>query len=225
MNKFEIETVRSQKNELINYSYIVINRSSRTCAIIDPSWDMEGIDIILKRLNVQPSTVLLTHSHEDHVNLVHECVRRYNTEVYMSSREIEYYGYHCPNLNRVENMQELQIGNGKVICIETPGHSHGSMCFLVDDEFMFTGDTLFIEGCGTCTTEGADPKELYLSLQKIKSLLHGSVMIYPGHSFGKAPGFTFSYLLKNNIYLQLDNMELFVQFRMRKNQPMSYTYY
>ena len=91
------------------------------------------------------------------------------------------------------------------------------MCYLLKD-CLFTGDTVFIEGCGIAEAQTGAAGRLYNSIQKIKQNVDQTVLIYPGHSFGKAPGYPLSYLLENNIYFLLETEEHFVQFRTRKGQ-------
>ncbi len=83
---------------------------------------------------------------------------------------------------------------------------------------MFTGDTVFTEGCGICEDDGSSAEEMFRSIQRIKSEVSPYVRVYPGHSFGKAPGHTIEDLFQYNIYFQIDKKEYFVKFRTRKNQ-------
>ena len=82
---------------------------------------------------------------------------------------------------------------------------------------LFTGDTIFTEGCGSCSSQGS-ASSMFKTIQNIKNTVDPSVRIYPGHSYGKSPGSTLDYLLKENIYFQIDKENTFINFRMRKNQ-------
>ena len=97
------------------------------------------------------------------------------------------------------------------------------MCFLID-HYLFTGDTLFAEGCGECKDKGANPDDLYHSLQKLKNQIDQDTRIFPGHSFGIPIGRFFSEVNKKNIYLQLESKELFIKYRFRKIKLGSYQY-
>ncbi|WP_268964163.1 MBL fold metallo-hydrolase, partial [Paenibacillus sinensis] len=79
------------------------------------------------------------------------------------------------------------LGDTQITCILTPGHTYGSACYLTSDH-LFTGDTVFIEGCGLCDTVGGDPEQMFHSIQRIKSAINPMVQIFPGHSYGKNPG-------------------------------------
>ena len=80
---------------------------------------------------------------------------------------------------------------------------------------LITGDTLFTEGCGVCHGAGGCPHSMFRTLKMLKDRVDRQAAVYPGHSFGKAPGKTFSYLLENNIYLKIGQEGKFVDFRMR----------
>ena len=200
-----------------NYTYLIVDRCSGMAIVVDPAWELDKIEKILNRTDSRLSTILLTHSHFDHVNLVAPLVKKYNAQVIMSKAEIDYYGFRCNNLNDIDSEMPLSLSQIDVTPLFTPGHSKGSMCYLIDD-FLFSGDTLFIEGCGICVGNGADPKAMFSSLNLLKEKITASTKIYPGHSFGKAPAKPFSYLLKNNIYLQFKECDKFIGYRMRKGQ-------
>ncbi|MWV47397.1 MBL fold metallo-hydrolase [Paenibacillus sp. HJL G12] len=202
---------------IINYNYILVDLQSGRSAIIDPAWNLDLINRVFHEIGTQPDTVLLTHAHHDHVNLVEEMVNRYNVQVYMSKTEIESYGFSAGNLIPVEDGDTIPLGDTRITCLLTPGHTAGSLSFLLKG-CMFTGDTIFIEGCGVCDMPGGSPEQMFHSIQKVKRYVNPSVRIFPGHSFGKDPGYPLSYLLENNIYFLIDELSLFVNFRMRKNQ-------
>lgn len=200
-----------------NYCYIIIDTTTNFTAIIDPAWELTTIEKFLKKINANLVTILLTHSHFDHVNLVKPLLEKYDSQVVMSAKEIDYYKFTCRNLTPIENGDSLKLGNTDIKCLLTPGHTAGSTCFLLSDS-LFTGDTIFTEGCGSCNTAGGNPEEMYSSIQMIKNTVPPDIFIYPGHSFGKTPGHSLSHLLKENIYFHIDKLEHFISFRMRKNQ-------
>lgn len=202
---------------MLNFNYIIVDKTSGQTAIVDPAWDLELIIDTFSRLGVEPDKILLTHSHLDHVNMVRPLVDRFGSQVYMSAKEIDFYNFQCKNLNPVHDFDIINLGQTPICCILTPGHTAGGTCFLLSDS-LFTGDTVFIEGCGVCSTIGGSADLMFESIQKIKKNVEPHIRIYPGHSFGKNPGYPLSYLLKNNIYFVIDVKEHFIKFRMRKNQ-------
>ena len=200
-----------------NYTYLIIIEASREAIIVDPAWELDKIEETLDRTQSNLSTILLTHSHFDHVNLVDPLVKKYNPQVIISKAEIDHYGFRCNNLNDIDDGIPLSLGKIDVTPFLTPGHSKGSACYLIED-VLFSGDTLFIEGCGICTGNGADPRAMFSSLNLLKEKISLNTKICPGHSFGKPPARPFSYLLNNNIYLQFEERDKFISYRMRKGQ-------
>lgn len=217
---YELYQLNAGSPILPNYMYIIVDTVTRKTAIIDPGWDLDLITSRFEEIGVKPSVILLTHSHFDHVNMVGPLVERYGSSVYMSGIECNYYQFHAPKLTCFEDMEILFLGNTRIQCLVTPGHTAGGSCFLLSDA-IFTGDTVFIEGCGMCNKEGGSPGQMYESFQRIKRTVAPHVRVYPGHSYGKMPGYRLDELEKYNIYILFNSKEHFVNFRMRKNQKHS----
>jgi glyoxylase-like metal-dependent hydrolase (beta-lactamase superfamily II) len=78
------------------------------------------------------------------------------------------------------NGERLALGDEAVRVIHTPGHSKGSVCYLCNDEFLITGDTLFADAYGRYDLHGGSLPELAQSLASLR-LLPQSLRIYPGH--------------------------------------------
>jgi glyoxylase-like metal-dependent hydrolase (beta-lactamase superfamily II) len=190
--------------------------------LVDPAWQYDLIEEFLLSEGVALKAILLTHSHVDHTHLAGRLAQQYGVPVFMGREEISYYKWDCPNLIGVDHLQPLSIGGFTVMPIHTPGHTAGSMCYLVEGH-LFSGDTVFMEGVGICTGRGADVERMYDSVQFLKGYLPAETLFWPGHSFGKPPGQDLAYLLQNNIYLQLGRHR-FVEFRMRKNKPSPYDF-
>jgi glyoxylase-like metal-dependent hydrolase (beta-lactamase superfamily II) len=203
-----------------NYSYMIVDERTREAAIIDPAWDINKILMHLKDLQLDLTTVLLTHHHFDHVNLAKRLVNELNVRVYIHYKEIDYHKFYVKNMIPISDAGTISLGDAYINCIHTPGHTYGGMCYHTPG-FLFTGDTVFIEGCGICSKNSV--YDMYLSIQKIKNKIAPDTIVCPGHSYGKEPGVTLSYLLENNIYFQL-NEKYFKEFRMRKNQKNLYNF-
>lgn len=217
MDGYEIAKIRMVHDTMINYSYLILDIETKECFIVDPAWEMGKIELQISLIGGSLTGILLTHCHYDHTNLVNKLVRKYNPKVYMSLEEIEYYSFEANNLVPIRDMEILNIGKTEVTTILTPGHTTGGTCFLLKDS-LFTGDTIFIEGCGICNLDGSSPYEMFESIQKLKALVDKDTRVFTGHSYGKDQGLQWKYLLKENIYVSIENMESFVKFRMRKNQ-------
>ncbi|MFK0522809.1 MBL fold metallo-hydrolase [Paenibacillus illinoisensis] len=214
---YKIDILRTSSSEFINYCYLISDPISREAFIVDPAWELDTIVCRIDELDVQLRAVLLTHSHYDHVHFADPLVERFRCNVHMSKTEIDYYQFKCDNLHALQHLDRIHIGEMQITCLETPGHTAGGMCFYLPST-LFTGDTIFTEGCGACHFSGGSAEQMYDSIQLIKNGLPNSTRIYPGHSYGLSPGHTIEELMQNNIYFQLDQKEQFVSFRMRRNQ-------
>ncbi|MGR6854934.1 MBL fold metallo-hydrolase [Bacillus halotolerans] len=217
MVTYAVHTIKTFHQGWTNYCYIIEDIVSRSAIVVDPSWELSKITNKLSELEVDLSAILLTHSHYDHVNLVEPLSALFHPQVYMSKTEIDFYQFRCKNLIALQDRETISIGMTKAQCLLTPGHTAGGMCYLFS-ESIFTGDTIFTEGCGICEDHGSSADDMFDSVQRIKSIVSPEVRVYPGHSFGQAPGQTIGELLKHNIYFQIDKREYFVKFRNRKNQ-------
>lgn len=216
-NSYEVHQIKTFFLKWINYSYIVLDKATNSAIVIDPAWELDKITNKLCELNSNLVAIFLTHSHYDHVNIVDPLIKMYNPIVYMAKEEIDYYKFECINLKPLYDKETIRIGETYILCILTPGHTMGGMCYLLKNS-LFTGDTIFIEGCGICFGDGGSEEQMFSSIQKVKSMVPKDVKVFPGHSYGKSPGQTIECLMRENIYFQIDTKEIFVNFRRRKNQ-------
>ena len=208
-------TIDVQHQSMKNYVYVILNPQDKQAIVIDPAWEIDKIEAALNGFTL--THILLTHSHIDHTHLVIPLVEKHRCSVWMSKAEIESSGYQCPQLNAINTEAPLRCGTFLVQPFFTPGHTPGSVCFGIG-EALFTGDTLFSEGCGACFGDEGNPRDLYASLRYLKQEIPESTRIFPGHSFGIPPGQTLKQIMGYNIYLSFTKESAFVAFRMRKGQ-------
>ncbi|WP_017349118.1 MBL fold metallo-hydrolase [Pantoea sp. A4] len=214
----QVITIKVAQGKFINNCYLVINCANRAAVIIDPAWQLDKIQQIMQQCQVDLQGILVTHAHDDHINLAQPLADRYHCPIWLSQQEAEHSGYYAEQL-QLFNEQVLEIGGMAIQTIITPGHTPGSSCFQIGHN-VFTGDTLFAEGVGLCPDREA-ATTLFNSVQQLKQRLAADALIYPGHTFVKTPGQRMDHLYKMNIYLALDECETFVNFRMRPNQDKS----
>lgn len=214
--KFEVFTIKTQKQQWKNNVYVIIDPETKDALLVDPSWEYERIVTCMKKQEVKLQGILITHTHYDHVNLVKNIQEEYGAVVYIGEKENIPDCLEGVNLRLVNDFKNLKIGSIPVTVIETSGHSKGSVCYRIG-KHLFSGDTLFIEGCGICETEKA-AADMFHSIQKLKTHTTMDTLIYPGHTYYAEPGQNMKYLYDNNIYLSFEKSENFVKFRMRKQQ-------
>ncbi len=87
----------------------------------------------------------------------------------------------------VEDGDVLSVGKIPLKVIYTPGHTADSICLLVDNTKLLTGDTLFVGECGRTDFAGGSSKSMYDSLFGKLMKLDDAVEVYPGHDYGATP--------------------------------------
>ena len=203
---------------MINYNYLVIDHINNESIIIDPAWEMDKIQLALEASRTTLKGILLTHSHFDHLHLAEPLAEKNNCPIWMSHEEIAISDYNAPQLEAIDT-KPLWVGALKITPLLTPGHTQGSMCYLIGNN-LFSGDTLFFEGCGLCPDVDS-AHDMFESLQQITNTVKPNTRIFPGHKYVKDPGQEFSSVYQNNIYLQFSNKHDFASYRLRKGQDHS----
>ena len=149
--------------------HFIFDHDSKTCAIIDPAWDPQ---LFVKRVKDKGYTltdIWLTHWHFDHTNAVDELVEMTGAKVTAGIYEMPYFQIETLP-NTVEDGESIFIGKTSAKIINTPGHSAGGICFLLDGHII-VGDTLFVYGAGHCSLPGGNVRELYHSMQSLSKLM------------------------------------------------------
>ena len=202
-----------------NFIYLVGDRRSRTCAVVDPAWDASFILREAERLDVAITSILCTHSHFDHVNRVDAVLEKRDVPVHMLGEEIDFSGFRCENLVRQSPGDVIRIGDDlEITMVHTPGHTPGSVTYRIRDAIV-TGDTLFVQGCGRCDFVGGDPQIMYETLKRLTEMVPRKTRMYPGHNYGPVAVSTLSSELEQNPYLQHPTVEAFVSHRMEGKTP------
>jgi len=164
-----------------NFAYLVGAEGSKGCALIDPSWDAKKLVNEAEKDGRAIEAILLTHTHFDHVNALEDVAKKVKAPVYIHGAE----AHALPKGLDVQTTKEgfvIEAAGLKIKCLHTPGHSPGSQCFMIDGA-IFTGDTLFVEGCGRVDLEGGSPDDMVISLSRLGEL-PGDTVVYPGHDYG-----------------------------------------
>ena len=202
-----------------NFIYFIGDRSTRTCAVVDPAWDAQTILSEAAALDLQIAHILCTHSHFDHVNQVDALLEATDAPVHMLGEEIDFSGFNCENLVRHSPGDRLSIGKHlEISMMHTPGHTPGSTSYHIQDAVVM-GDTLFVNGCGRCDFVGGDPVVMFHTLHDLVTRLPRETVMYPGHNYGDTPTATLDAQLQTNIYLKLPTVDDFVRHRMEGKKP------
>jgi sulfur dioxygenase len=165
-------------------TYILGDPVSCSAVIIDPvDHHIERDLMALTRLGLSLAYALETHAHADHITSAGVLAQRTGAKTATP--------FHCgvgPSDQRLFDGDEIRFGGERLQVLHTPGHTRGSVCYLwlgtdQSRHAVFTGDTLFIGGCGRADFQGGDPGELYDSITGSLFSLPEDTRVYPGHDY------------------------------------------
>ncbi len=194
------------------FSYVV--SCGKKAVIIDPAGEENKLIKLIEDNNLQLMYILNTHAHADHI-LGNKILKNYfKVPVLMHKRDIDFFL--DKNIRTTINKELgikaelivdkglrdgdiLPLGETIIQVIHTPGHTPGSVCFLINNN-LFTGDTLFVGLAGRTDLIGGSLEELLSSLKKIIKLPPDTV-IWPGHDYGDHPISTIADEIKQNLYI------------------------
>ncbi|MFQ6752400.1 MAG: MBL fold metallo-hydrolase [Clostridia bacterium] len=184
-----IETIKTiwADGELKQNTHIIIDNDG--CIIVDAGCPLEQVRSVC---DLPIKAVLLTHGHFDHIQYV-EDYDKLDVPIYASSEIMDFLTdidknvsyWHNPETYSIDNLitlkdnQEIIFDKHKVKCYHTPGHSIDSVCYLVDDRFLFSGDTVFSVAVGRTDLPTGDKDTLIQSLNRLLDLDY--VELYTGH--------------------------------------------
>ncbi len=208
------EVVQIEVGLLQNFCEILFCPDTREAALVDPAWEVDRLfkEIAARKLKV--TTVLVTHTHNDHIEGVAEVVAKTGAVVVVSPREAAAVRGDAQTLVDAVELRDVAIGRRGVRVLDTPGHTVGGTCFLADG-YIVTGDLLFIGGCGRTDFRGGDVAMMWRSLQRVAALPE-ETRVYPGHDYGPTPTSTIGQELRTNPYLLCKTFEEFRALRERK---------
>jgi glyoxylase-like metal-dependent hydrolase (beta-lactamase superfamily II) len=199
---------------MANYIYFVGDPSTREVAVVDPAWEVDRILDLARENDLTITSILITHSHFDHINGVEDLLNHTKAKVFINKAEAEFMQAAWPDVVGVDSGESTRIGHIDITFIHTPGHTPGSQCFLVQDH-LISGDTLFIGACGRCDLPGSNPADMYDSLTRKLAKLDDRTIVFPGHNYAARPYSTIGDEKRFNPYLQFQSLQDFLQRGMR----------
>ncbi|UCF43756.1 MAG: hydroxyacylglutathione hydrolase [Planctomycetota bacterium] len=162
-----------------NYIYLYKCGQNNTF-VVDPG-DSSAVLSVLEERDLVLAAVLATHHHFDHTGGIRELKKKTGCEVIGLDRNT------IPVTNRfVKGKDALEVCATRIQVITTPGHTRDSVCYYLQPSrdnqsgMLFTGDTLFIGGCGRPIE--CDAQTMWNSLRKIAGL-PDDTLVYPGHDY------------------------------------------
>ena len=172
-------------------SYIISDENG-VCVIVDPEGRADVYTRYIESNALKPEAILLTHAHFDHIGAMEPLRKEYSVKVYAGEREKTVINDPRINLTSIigqgrsfeanvylSDGEEFTIGSMTFKTVYTPGHTCGSVVYLIDG-VMIAGDTLFMGSCGRTDFPTGDWGKMNESLQMLKNL-EGDYRVLSGH--------------------------------------------
>lgn len=175
---------------------ILADADSRQAIVIDPGGEAPRILAQLSRDKLQVVAIVHTHAHIDHVGGTAAIERATQAKAYLHQDDVFLHDIlpqqamllgieepeRSPMEGRLQDGMSLAFGKHELGVIHTPGHTPGSVCFVVPGEDVcFSGDTLFAGGIGRTDLWGGDYDTIEHSIKHRLYTLNGAVEVVPGH--------------------------------------------
>ena len=193
-------------NKSSTYTYLIASAKGREAVIIDPVIEnVESYIKLLQELDLKLVKVIDTHIHADHVTGASKLKRATNCSTLM--------GEHTPADAveiKVKDDAIIKIDQIEIKAMYTPGHTSDSYSFLMDN-YLFSGDTLLINGTGRTDFQNGSSKDAYNSIFNRLLKLPEDTILYPGHDYNGKESSTIGNEKKFNPRLQVKNVDEYVE--------------
>ena len=188
------------------YTYIIASGKGREALIIDPVIEnVENYIELLNELDLKLVKVIDTHIHADHVTGASKLKQATNCSTLM--------GEHTPADAveiKVKDEEIIKIDQIAIKAMYTPGHTSDSYSFLMD-KYLFSGDTLLINGTGRTDFQNGSSKDAYNSLFNKLLKLPDDTVLYPGHDYNGKLSSTIGKEKQHNPRLQVENVDQYIE--------------
>jgi glyoxylase-like metal-dependent hydrolase (beta-lactamase superfamily II) len=198
----DLQILQIESSPIRNKTYIVYSQRTMGGFVIDPSLYTSKILHVVGDLNLTIEKIFLTHHHFDHAFGLNKLAKNFEAPVAIHYLKKDWFGQKYPhlNVNWLEEGDEFVVADTFLKVLHTPGHVMEHCCFKVND-YLFTGDTLFIGAVGDIWSETSNLQDLYHSFGRIAHLPSETV-ICPGHNIKGDYGIL-GEEMKTNLHLRL----------------------
>ncbi len=188
------------------YTYLISSGKGREALIIDPVKEnvFEYISL-LKELDLKLVKVIDTHIHADHLTGASKLKNITKCSTIM--------GDHTPADAveiKVKDDEYIELENIKIRAMYTPGHTSDSYSFLMNN-YLFSGDTLLINGTGRTDFQNGNSKDAYNSIFNKLLKLPEETLLYPAHDYKGEKVSTIGKEKKQNPRLQVNSVDEYVE--------------
>jgi glyoxylase-like metal-dependent hydrolase (beta-lactamase superfamily II) len=198
--------------------WVIAPKAGSECVVVDPGMPdvSQQLDEILKKHSLKPVAVIATHGHLDHTFSIQPIADGYSIPAYIHSLDRVALAHperiHGPefvatlsamdfvepkDVRELRNEEVVELVGMKFKAIHAPGHTAGSLVFVVDDELLVSGDVLFAGSIGRTDLPGGSAEAMETTLRKKIMPLGDHLRVLPGHYAETTMGAE----KKNNPYL------------------------
>ena len=188
-----------------NFSYLIADENTKEAAVVDPGFNSGEIKKALADENLKLIFIIDTHDHVDHI------VGNDELKVRFGAKTVAHRLSKIATDVRVDEGDVIRVGSVSVRVLYTPGHSADSICLLVNDKKLLTGDTLYVGRVGPTEMSGGNLRSMYDSIFKKLLLLDDDLEVYPGHDRGRRPSSTLGEEKLSNKALRARSFEEFAE--------------
>ena len=187
------------------YTYLIASSKGREALIIDPVLDnVKDYIKLLDELDLKLVKVIDTHIHADHVTGA--------SKLKVKTKCVTIMGNHSPADAveiKVKDNEVIKLDTLEIRALYTPGHTSDSYSFLMNN-FLFSGDTLLINGTGRTDFQNGNAKDAYNSIFYKLLKLPDETILYPGHDYNGEKTSTIKKEKKLNPRLQVDSVDEYI---------------
>src|ERR1700691_4588358 len=162
-----------------NFTYALGDRRSGEAVLGDPAYRPRELVEMWKADGMTLVGAIATHYHPDHIGGtligqqhlagIVELLEIQDVPVHVQTDEVSWIldrtGFKPEALRAHDDHEQLRVGDIEITFLQTPGHTPGSQCLLVEGNLL-SGDTLFIDGCGRTDFPGGNAAEMYRTLSE-----------------------------------------------------------
>ena len=188
------------------YTYLIASSKGREALIIDPVLENVNDYIrLLKNLNLKLVKVIDTHIHADHITGASKLKDITQCSTIM--------GEHTPAEAveiKVKDDELIKLDNINLRAMYNPGHTSDSFSFLMDN-YLFSGDTLLINGTGRTDFQNGSARDSYNSIFNKLLKLPDKTLVYPAHDYKGEKVSTIGRERKQNPRLQVSSVDEYIE--------------
>jgi hydroxyacylglutathione hydrolase len=166
-----------------NYSYILAADKRRKCAVIDPINTNQIIKNIKDFELGDVEVIFNTHNHGDHTGGNSSLQQKTNAKILAHKFD---YKRVPGKADSVNDGDVVTINDMEITVLHTPGHTSGGICLFIQPDhgksYLFSGDTVFVAGCGN-PNYGGNPEKIYKSFKDKIFPLPTETVLCPGHDY------------------------------------------